>query len=134
MDQLTIMSGFIAFMSVLLALYVHFFYKDPHEENRKDVEYNKKTEKILTRFTTRKKVEIVMDIFQGKTTIDEASCMYDLAPSVIDTWIKEAQQGMENQLNSSAKDLLTQYEEKLKEMNMIIGELTLQKSALERNC
>lgn len=139
MDQFTIMSGFIAFMSALVALYVHFFDKDSHEKNRQDTTYKKikesqREEKRLTRLTTKKKVEIVMDIFQGKITIDEASRMYDITPSVIGTWIKEAQQGMENQLNASAKDLLTQYEEKIKEMKMIIGELTLQKSALERDC
>jgi transposase-like protein len=110
------MSGFMAFIAVLVALYVHFFYKNPHEKSRQDTTYkkikeNQREEKKLTRFTTKKKVEIVMDIFQGKTTIDEVSRMYDLAPSVIDTWIKEAQQGMENQLNTSVKDLLTQYEE-----------------------
>ena len=84
------------------------------------------------RMTAKKKAEIVMDIFQGKETIAEVSRQYDLTPAQIEEWIEDAKKGMENQLRARPKDIATQYEEKIEEMKTIIGDLTLQKIALEK--
>jgi len=35
----------------------------------------------IKRFTAKKKAKIVMDIFQGKTTVAEVSRQYDLTPA-----------------------------------------------------
>jgi len=42
--------------------------------------------------------EIVMEIFQGKTSVSKVSCQYDLTPAQIEEWIEEARKGIENQL------------------------------------
>ncbi len=86
----------------------------------------------IKRFTAKKKTEIVMDIFQGKTTVSEVSRKYDLTPAMIEEWMEEAKRGMENQLRARPKDVAAMYEEKIKEMKAVIGELTLQKIALEK--
>jgi transposase-like protein len=86
----------------------------------------------IKRFTAKKKAQIVMDIFQGKTTVAEVSRKYDLTPAVIEEWMEDARRGMENQLRARPKDIAAQYEEKIKEMKAVIGELTLQKIALEK--
>ena len=86
----------------------------------------------IKRFTAKKKAAIVMDIFQGKTTITEVSRKHDLTPAVIEEWMEEARKGMENQLRAKPKDVAAQYEEKIKEMKAVIGDLTLQNIALKK--
>ena len=87
---------------------------------------------IKQRFTAKKKADIVMDIFQGKTTVAEVSRKYDLTPATLEEWMEEARRGMENQLRARPKDIAAQYEEKIKEMKEVIGELTLENIALKK--
>jgi len=84
------------------------------------------------RFTAKKKAQIVMDIFQGKTTVAEVSRKYDLKPAEVEEWMEEARRGMENQLRARPKDIAAMYEERIKEMKAVIGELTLENVALKK--
>ncbi|WP_353662639.1 transposase [Hydrogenimonas sp. SS33] len=86
----------------------------------------------IKRFTAKKKADIVMDIFQGKTTVAEVSRKYDLTPAAIEEWMEEARAGMENQLRARPKDVAAMYEEKIKSMKEVIGELTLENIALKK--
>jgi len=86
----------------------------------------------IKRFTAKKKAKIVMDIFQGKITVAEVSRKYDLTPAMIEEWIEDAQKGMENQLRARPKDISALYEEKIKEMKEVIGDLTLENIALKK--
>ncbi len=86
----------------------------------------------IKRFTAKKKADIVMDIFQGKITVAEVSRKYDLTPALIEEWMEEARRGMENQLRARPKDITAQYEEKIKEMKTVIGELMLENIALKK--
>ena len=86
----------------------------------------------IKRFTAKKKADIVMDIFQGKTTVAEVSRKYDLTPALIEEWIQEARKGIENQLRARPKDVKEQYEQKLRELKEVIGDLTLQNIALKK--
>ncbi len=89
----------------------------------------------IKRFTAKKKADIVMDIFQGKTTVAEVSRKYDLTPALIEEWMEEARKGMENQLRARPKDIAALYEDKIKEMKemkAVIGELTLENMALKK--
>ncbi|WP_201353788.1 transposase [Hydrogenimonas urashimensis] len=83
----------------------------------------------IKRFSAKKKADIVMDIFQGKTTVTEVSRKYDLTPATIEEWMEEARAGMENQLRARPKDIAAVYEEKIKAMKEVIGELTLENIA-----
>jgi len=89
----------------------------------------KKKQEEIRRFTAKKKANLVMDIYQGKTTVTEVSRKYDLTPAIIEEWMEEAKKGMENQLRARPRDIATQYEEKLKELKEVIGDLTLQNIA-----
>ena len=73
-----------------------------------------------------------MDIFQGKTTVAEVSRKYDLTPATIEEWMEDARRGMENQLRTRPKGVAAMYEEKIKEMKAVIGELTLEDIALKK--
>ena len=64
----------------------------------------------IKRWTSRRKSALVMEIFQGKTTVAEASRAYDLTPSEIESWMEDARSGMENALRTkpaSKKDCWT---------------------------
>jgi transposase-like protein len=50
------------------------------------------------RLTAKSKSEIVLDIFQGEASVTEISRAYDITPTAIEEWMKEARKGMENQL------------------------------------
>ena len=89
-------------------------------------------ESEIKRMTAKRKAEIVMGIFQGKTTVAEVSRQYDLTPAQIEDWMEEARKGMENQLRARPKDIAAMYEEKIKEMKAVIGELTLENIALKK--
>jgi len=89
-------------------------------------------EKEIKRFTAKRKAELVMEIFQGKSTVSELARKYDLTPAAIEEWMEEARRGMENQLRARPKDIAAQYEEKIKEMKAVIGELTLENLALKK--
>jgi transposase-like protein len=86
----------------------------------------------MKRLTAKRKAEIVIDIFQGKTTFAEVSRKYDLTPATIEEWMEDARLGMENQLRARPKDVAAMYEEKIKEMKAVIGELTLENIALKK--
>ena len=86
----------------------------------------------IKRMTAKRKVEIVLEIFQGKTSVSEVSRRYDLTPAQIEEWMEEARRGMENQLRARPKDIAAMYEEKIKEMKAVIGELTLENLALKK--
>ncbi len=55
-----------------------------------------KLESEIKRMTAKRKAEVVMKIFQGKTTTAEVSRQYDLTPAQIEEWMEEARKGMEN--------------------------------------
>ena len=59
----------------------------------------------IKRMTAKRKAEIVMEIFQGKTSVSEVSRQYDLTPAQIEEWMEEARKGMENQLRARPKDI-----------------------------
>jgi transposase-like protein len=82
------------------------------------------------RLTAKRKSEIVLDILQGKRTISEVSRANDITPATIEEWIEEARKGMENQLRAKPKDIKQQYEDEIKKMKEVIGDLTLQNIAL----
>ena len=112
-------------------------YTDPHKDctlyntKHRSRKMGEKQEEIK-RFTAKKKADIVMDIFQGKTTVAEVSRKYDLTPALIEEWMEEARKGMENQLRARPKDIAALYEDKIKEMKAVIGELTLENMALKK--
>ena len=95
----------------------------------------KNTEPVVVaikRWTAKKKAGLVMDIMKGKTTIAKASREYDLTPSEIESWIDEAQKGMENALRARPKDIHEQYQGEIKDLRAKVGELVLENDVLKK--
>lgn len=84
------------------------------------------------RWTSKRKSALVLEILQGKTTAAKASREYDISISEIETWVSDAQAGMENALRAKPKDIRQQYEDKIKSMNEAYGEAMLEMKALKK--
>lgn len=54
--------------------------------------------KEIKRWTAKRKSALVLETIQDKTTVSEASRLYDLTPSEIEDWIDNTKAGMENAL------------------------------------
>lgn len=86
----------------------------------------------IKRWTSRRKSALVMEIFQGKTTVAEASRAYDITPSEIESWMEDARSGMENALRTKPLDLREQYEKEIRKLQEAYGEAMLELRARKK--
>ena len=86
----------------------------------------------IKRWTSRRKSALVMEIFQSKTTVAEASRAYDLPPSEIESWMEDARSGMENALRTKPLDLREQYEKEIRKLQEAYGEAMLELRARKK--
>ena len=86
----------------------------------------------IKRWTSRRKSALVMEIFQGKTTVAEASRAYDLTPSEIESWMEDARSGTENALRTKPLDLREQYEKEIRKLQEAYGEAMLELRARKK--
>ena len=84
------------------------------------------------RWTSKRKTALVLEIIQGKTTVDEASRAFDVPPSEIETWVEEGKKGMENALRTKPLEVKEQYERQLKELQEAYGEAMLELRARKK--
>lgn len=87
---------------------------------------SKVMEKEFKHWTAKRKAALVMEVIQGKTTLAEASRLFDIPPSEIEEWVNEGRKGMENALRAKPLDLREQYERQLKELREAYGEAMLE--------
>jgi transposase-like protein len=57
----------------------------------------------INRWTAKRKVELIRQIYCGQTTIPEAARTYDITQQEIENWMQEAESGMENALKANPK-------------------------------
>ena len=86
----------------------------------------------VKRWSAKRKSALVIDIIKGKINISEASRQYDLTPSEVQSWVEEAERGMENALRAKPRDIEEQYEQRLKEVTSAYGEAMLENKALKK--
>ena len=80
----------------------------------------------VKRWTARRKIALVLEIIQGKTTVAEASRHYDLTPSEVEDWVEQGKAGMENALRAKPGDIREQYKRQLKDLQEAYGEAMLE--------
>ena len=86
----------------------------------------------VKRWTSKRKSALAIKLLKGQTTISEASREYDLTPSEIQSWLVDAERGMENALRAKPKDIREQYEHKIRELTSAYGEAMLEIKALKK--
>jgi transposase-like protein len=80
----------------------------------------------IKRWTAGRKSALVLDVIQGKTTASDSSRQFDLPPSEIESWVDQAESGMENTLKVKPEDIRKQYESQLKALQEAYGEAMLE--------
>ncbi len=86
----------------------------------------------IKRWTAKRKSALVVEMFQGKTTVAEASRAYDLPPSEIESRIEDAKRGMENALKANPADVREEYEKQLSDLQSAYGEAMLELRARKK--
>ena len=86
----------------------------------------------VKRWTSKRKSALVIQLLKGQTTISEASRQYDLPPSEIQSWVDDAERGMENDLRAKPHDIREQYEQRIGELTSAYGEAMLENKALKK--
>ena len=86
----------------------------------------------IKRWTAKRKAELIKQIYRGQTTIPEAAREYDLTQAEIETWMTEAEAGMENALKANPKDVAEQYDKQLSELKEAYGEAMLENKFLKK--
>ena len=89
-------------------------------------------EEDIKRWTARRKVALVLEIIQGKTTVAEASRSFDMTPSEIEEWVEEGKRGMENALRTKPLEVREEYERQLRELQEAYGEAMLELRARKK--
>jgi len=80
----------------------------------------------IKRWTAGRKSALVLDVIQGKTTASDSSRQFDLPPSEVESWVDQAESGMENTLKAKPEDIREQYESQLKALQEAHGEAMLE--------
>ena len=86
----------------------------------------------VKRWSSKRKSTLIMQIFKGQTTVSEAAREFDITPSEIESWISDAQRGMENALRAKPQDIREQYEHQIRELTSAYGEAMLENKALKK--
>jgi transposase-like protein len=80
----------------------------------------------IKRWTAKRKAELIKQIYRGQATVPEAAREYDLTQAEIESWMDDAEAGMENALKANPKDIAEQYEKQLSELKEAYGEAMLE--------
>jgi transposase-like protein len=80
----------------------------------------------IKRWTAKRKAELIRQIYRGQTTIPEAARRYELTQQEIGKWMDGAKAGMESALKANPKDIVEQYESRLRELREAYGEAMLE--------
>ena len=86
----------------------------------------------IKRWTAKRKAELIKQIYRGQTTVPEAAREYDLTQAEIESWLDDAEAGMENALKANPKDIADQYEKQLGELKEAYGEAMLENKFLKK--
>jgi len=91
-----------------------------------------KQENEIKRWTAKRKIQVVLDILKGKTTVAEVSRQHDLTPGEVERWVDEGIRGMENNFRARPRDIREQYERKLAQAHAALGEKELELKAVKK--
>ncbi|RME55761.1 DUF1153 domain-containing protein [Candidatus Parcubacteria bacterium] len=89
-------------------------------------------ENTIKRWTAKRKSQVVLDILKGKTTVAEIARQHDLTPGEVERWLEEGIQGMENNFRARPLDIKEQYERKLEQAYVALGEKELELKAVKK--
>jgi len=84
------------------------------------------------RWTAGRKTEAVLDLMKGHCTLVEFCRKNDLKQSDVEKWMEEFVKGGKRNLKINSSDERKLREQEIKELKLIIGELTLENMILKK--
>lgn len=79
----------------------------------------------IQRWTAKRRKALILSIIKGETSIQEAARKHALTVAEIEKWLAAGLAGMENQLRSRPKEEDTLKDERIKQLERKIGQMTL---------
>jgi transposase-like protein len=85
----------------------------------------------IQRWTARRRKALVLSIIKGETSAQEAARKHGLTVAEVEKWVELALAGMENQLRSRPHDDEQVKDERIKQLERKIGQMTLDMDILK---
>jgi transposase-like protein len=82
-------------------------------------------EKEIQRWTSKRRVELVLQILRGETSVQEAARKHDLTVAEIEDWKDKFLMGAENALRSKPRNDEALKDEQIKRLKQKVGEMVI---------
>jgi transposase-like protein len=89
-------------------------------------------EQNFQRWTAKRKVELILQLIKGETTLVDACREYDLKQSEAEGWIETFLKSGERGLKANSKDEQAAHEREVNELRAKVGELVLEIDARKK--
>ena len=83
-------------------------------------------------FSAEFKAKVALDALSGESTLAELAGKYDVHPTQITSWKRQAKEGMVAAFSGKAATVQKDVETELRGLHAQIGQLTVEKDFLER--
>lgn len=84
------------------------------------------------KFTADFKAKVVLEAFKERSTIEELARKYELHPTQINTWKREATANMGSVFGSDKSELYTEKEQQTQQLYAQIGQLKVENDFLKK--
>ena len=85
----------------------------------------------IQRWTAKRRTALVVSIIKGETSVQEAARKHGITVGEIEKWMELAMAGMENQLRSRPKEEDALKDERIKQLERKVGQMTLDMDILK---
>ena len=85
----------------------------------------------IQRWTSKRRTALVVSILKGETSAQEAARKHGLTVGDVEKWVELAMAGMENQLRSRPKEDEALKDERIKQLERKVGQMTLDMDILK---
>ena len=85
-----------------------------------------------TRWTAKRKAELVLSLVKGERSIVDVCRAHDLRQSQVEDWVETFLKGGEERLKVNSKDARLEHEREVTELRAKVGELVLELDARKK--
>ena len=89
-------------------------------------------EKAFQRWTARRKVELLLQLIKGETTLVDVCRAHDLTQSEVESWMEIFLKGGERSLKARTEDEQALHDREVRELRAKVGELVLELDARKK--
>jgi transposase-like protein len=89
-------------------------------------------EKEFQRWTARRKVELLLQLIKGETTLVDVCRAHDLTQSEVESWMEIFLKGGERSLKARTEDEQALHDREVRELRAKVGELVLELDARKK--